>query len=261
MIQIARRRRGKNGKSIRPCAAWRTHAAAASKRARAEGPAHEIDRSIYRHDDVRAALEELFHGKCAYCEKNLPDTDWDVEHFRPSGRVAGTDHTGYYWLAYTWANLFPSCVACNQRRRDKPTYEERSSRDTRGKADQFPLENETDRARRFDQPIAREQPLLLNPCQDRPELHLTFDPTGEIRNTSARGGTTIRVFHLDRRRANKNRKKIVKRAVEALRIAARSPKATAQLLERYVRQELAADKCEFAAVARVVLKDPERFGL
>ena len=35
-----------------------------------------------------------------------------------------SSHTGYYWLAYTWANLYPSCVFCNQRRKDQPTFDD-----------------------------------------------------------------------------------------------------------------------------------------
>ena len=79
-----------------------------------------------------------FYGKCAYCEAPIRDYQHgDVEHFRPKAGVTdengqpvclfdeqgqvqiGADgepvkHPGYYWLAYEWTNLLPTCVKCNQ---------------------------------------------------------------------------------------------------------------------------------------------------
>ncbi len=43
---------------------------------------------VYKHSEVRRALEDLFHGKCAYCESRYIGTQpMDVEHWRPKGRV------------------------------------------------------------------------------------------------------------------------------------------------------------------------------
>ena len=59
--------------------------------------------NIYGADVVKAALDELFYGKCGYCEFKLIRTDQNVDHYRPKGRVAeATKHRGYYWLAYEW---------------------------------------------------------------------------------------------------------------------------------------------------------------
>jgi len=54
-----------------------------------------------------------------------------------------SSHTGYYWLAYTWANLYPSCVFCNQRRKDQPTFDAPVLGPATGKLDQFPVADET----------------------------------------------------------------------------------------------------------------------
>ena len=46
--------------------------------------------SVYKHAEVKAALEKLFHGKCAYCESFYSaQAPVDVEHFRPKGAVEG----------------------------------------------------------------------------------------------------------------------------------------------------------------------------
>jgi len=96
---------------------WMTRAANKTTDAINDGPAHVVT-DLYRDPNVKAALEKLFNYKCAYCETpGFAGFSWSVEHFRPKGSVAeDRSHPGYYWLAYTWTNLYPSCVFCNQRR-------------------------------------------------------------------------------------------------------------------------------------------------
>lgn len=142
---------------------------------------HKFDASIYANDEVRSALEKLFHCKCAYCECPLEEIGWNVEHFRPKGRVfEREDHPGYYWLAYKWENLYPSCIPCNQLRKHKPTWDDPHKGETGGKADQFPLQNEKTRAMTRDSDLIRENHLLLDPCKDKPEEYLTLDIYGQI---------------------------------------------------------------------------------
>src|SRR5690349_1720738 len=73
----------------------------------------------YRQYAVCKALDELFHGKCAYCESVYRAVDaLDIEHYRPKGGVTeDDDHPGYWWLAGVWSNLLPSCPPCNQLRK------------------------------------------------------------------------------------------------------------------------------------------------
>jgi hypothetical protein len=82
-------------------------------------------------------MEHVFYDRCAYCERLISGYYGDAEHFRPKGAVKCKDtagdfinpscginfptandslnlvHPGYFWLAYDWRNLVPSCVFCN----------------------------------------------------------------------------------------------------------------------------------------------------
>jgi hypothetical protein len=177
-------------------------------------------------------LTNVFHGKCAYCESRDVRSPYHAEHFRPKGRVTAKvkskfsvvktqdeegqeiEHPGYFWLAYNWANLVPSCNDCNT---------------ARGKRDQFPVkkacvavklvsQDEEGTLRRphikssvrsgvyYLQPEdldVLEEPLLLHPYFDDPDEHLIFgefgmvapreDETGKI---SEKGEQSIAVYDL-----------------------------------------------------------------
>ena len=118
MIFVDRNAVDENGEEIRSNDDWFDTAAERTADAIAEGDAHQVDDGVYAHAEVRKSLEKLFFDKCAYCEwKPTGGSDWDVEHYRPKGRVYENEHhPGYYWLVYTWNNLFLSCTHCNQKR-------------------------------------------------------------------------------------------------------------------------------------------------
>jgi uncharacterized protein (TIGR02646 family) len=159
----------------------------------------------YRLPEVKRALQDLFHGKCAYCESRYEGTQpVDVEHWRPKAKVVEgkVESEGYYWLAATWDNLLPSCIDCNRERSQMlmPSREVR----TVGKANRFPLEPGSVRARTLDD-LALERPLLLDPCQDYPEEHLEFIQEGVVRSrrqstgaASSKGESSIEVYALNR---------------------------------------------------------------
>lgn len=73
------------------------------------------EEKIGEYKTVSLVLENLhkyYHYKCAYCERV---GQHDIEHYRPKRKVSeDLSHTGYYWLAYEWSNLIPSCVKCNR---------------------------------------------------------------------------------------------------------------------------------------------------
>lgn len=97
-------------------------------------------------------LDNVFNNKCAYCETHLGESrqPGDADHYRPKGGVnfktkheknwktyskARTvdyhsepeqelNHPGYFWLAYDWKNLLPTCIECNR---------------NQGKKNQFPV--------------------------------------------------------------------------------------------------------------------------
>jgi len=221
---------------------------------------------------VKKALEKLFNEKCAYCEgKSASQGPWDVEHYRPKGRVKeNKKHPGYFWLAYTWDNLLPSCVFCNQHRADQPTFDDPTVGPAAGKLDQFPLSDEAKRAMTFSDPLDLEEPLLLNPCIDQDcEDYFRYDVKGYILVNSSNSATkrkraeiTIKICHLNRRRLRSHRaKEIAKiiKAVESCELAsnlnnANLMKATQDLVELFV-----ANDAEFAGAARYVNNNSHAF--
>ncbi len=144
----------------------------------------------YKEVAVKAALERLFHGKCAYCESFYAGTQpIDVEHYRPKGEVDGLEtHGGYWWLAMDWRNLLPSCIDCNRRRKQKSPDPkagslvelrkngdfDRTKQILLGKSSIFPLETETGRASKREDDLSAERRLLLDPTRDDPADHLVF---------------------------------------------------------------------------------------
>lgn len=154
--------------------------------------AYEFER--YKARPVRVELERLFHKKCAYCETAYGASDaWQVEHFRPKGRVAGAPlHPGYWWLAGSFENLFPSCIGCNQRKRRVEYLPGMTLADVErlaqaqvgpttllGKGSNFPVAGP--RVMTECQALSNEDPLLIDPCERDPTKHLewVFDHDGQ----------------------------------------------------------------------------------
>lgn len=267
MIFVSRTRTDATGQPIAPRGTWLADAAAQTAVAVAEGEAHRVT-DLYQHPNLKAALEELFHHKCAYCESPIgAEADWNVEHYRPKGRVAErTDHPGYYWLAYTWTNLYLSCAHCNQWRKDVALYNDPTTRPAQGKVDQFPLAEETARAMRPEDDLAAEAPLLLDANVPDPEAHLAFNPLGEIGPRKAedlRALATIHVCNLNRRRLALQRRRAIALMVELLRAEARHPAGDEPTQERFaaLRELLRGDAASYAAAARAVERDPAAFGV
>jgi uncharacterized protein (TIGR02646 family) len=268
VIFLDRDRLDRGGQPIRPGQDWFDAAAEARETALREAGAHEARPGVYGHDQLRIALEELFHDKCAYCETRIvAGSDWDVEHFRPKGKVAERDdHPGYYWLAYEWSNLYPSCSHCNQRRKDRPRWGDLRYAGSGGKLDQFPLEDESTRALSPDDDLASEKRLLLDPCVDRPEEHLRYTVDGQVVAVagSRKGEISIDVFHLGRRRLRDQRRNKVEAAVHLLKLIREQEEGNAEAardLRAFLDTWFLADPCEHAAAARAVVRDPALFGL
>ena len=181
-------------------------------------------------------LENVFPDKCAYCERTISGYYGDAEHFRPKGAVKNgqaipecqidhpidghilaMQHPGYFWLAYDWRNLLPSCVYCNS---------------GNGKNEQFPTANPHVFVERLTpaqlqaipqhcQPLAsirwpgrfyyhapeylneREKPLILCPLNPIPAYDprklLRFHLTGKVvpKEGSPEAEMTIKVFGLN----------------------------------------------------------------
>jgi len=145
-------------------------------------------RGIYAARDVKRQLIADQHGKCAYCETRFGHSSpGDVEHYRPKAgyRQAAASPVigpGYYWLAYEWANLLFACEDCNRIR----------------KRQLFPLRNDpVGRARTHHDDLAREAPLLLNPAETDPALHIHFQEEVALSSTPE-GHASIASYDLNR---------------------------------------------------------------
>jgi uncharacterized protein (TIGR02646 family) len=137
--------------------------------------------------DARPFLAELFKGKCVYCETYIIGFAGEVDHFRPKMGAIGLDRRDkypdyYWWLAYTWENLYLSCRECNF-----------------NKGSKFPVQGERGEERASLSALReQEEPLLLDPCSDDPDQHLAFAETGIVAPKTERGRITIEVLSLNR---------------------------------------------------------------
>lgn len=186
---------------------------------------------------MRQVIFDGFHGKCAYCEAKFILTETgDVEHYRPKGAVTdeldqrimisrrgkrAIPHPGYYWLAYDWHNLLPSCSLCN-----RPSRPRRGLRI--GKGTRFPvLSSSTLKYGHARRPgdLPNELPGFLHPVFDDPHRHLSFDATtGLLIDKTQRGKLCIDLLGLNREGLAKERKKIylsvlafVKTSIESIK--------------------------------------------
>ena len=265
MIHVQRDQVDGQGKPIRPSGSWFSRANKATAKTLLEKRNHSALKSVYADSEVRKALERLFSAKCAYCESKLGSTaDWEVEHFRPKGGVAERkDHPGYYWLTYEWENLYPSCQHCNQRRKDQPHWDDPKPRPSGGKVDQFPLGDETTRALQPTDDIQAEDKLLLDPCNDEPEDHLGYDPTGRVfsLNDSHCGVRTIAVVHLNRRRLRIRRHEALQIVFNFLKKIASGNSGISTHQLNSLLDNLKSGACEFAGLYRYVVRRPSDFSL
>jgi hypothetical protein len=178
--------------------------------------------AAYKDEEVKRRLEELFHGKCAYCETFFSaSAPVDVEHFRPKGAVSDDDtHPGYWWLGMVWTNLLPSCIDCNRKRQQRSPppstslvelYEHSKAHalpsSQTGKKDSFPLAAGGRRLFAESNSYADEKALLLDPTRDDPTEHLRFfvgSPLGLVGPEtksgvpSERGAMSIQIYGLNR---------------------------------------------------------------
>lgn len=157
---------------------------------------HRFEFRTPRMSEVRHTLGELFFNKCAYCESLLSTVAGDVEMFRPKAAVAeNPSHRGYWWLALDWNNLLIACPDCNRLR----SHIHDDQKVVSGKANRFPLVDESTRCFDPKDDLVRERPLLLDPCYDDPDEHLVFDWSGLVASDTLRGQTTIAILGLNRR--------------------------------------------------------------
>ena len=168
----------------------------------------ELQEAVYQ--EAKPFLLKLTRGKCAYCESRIEiNQPGDVEHYRPKGRIrdeygkvlkvkvqdSEIVHPGYWWLAYDWLNLLPSCIDCNRRRRhgfDGALV---------GKADFFPVRGQ--RAVLPNDDLVQEQPLLLDPSMSGfdPKVHFEFLRDGTLKPITEEARHSCELLGLNLREA------------------------------------------------------------
>lgn len=213
----------------------------------------KFNRSIYAAEEVKAALLDAQRNKCAFCESHVRHVaHGDVEHFRPKAgyqqRQTGTPRRpGYYWLAYSWENLFFCCQLCNNLKRNH-----------------FPLRDDRRRARSPADDLGAEEPLLVDPARPDPATFIRFRRERAVAVRGCREGrTTIRVLGLNRpalieARARwlqtlKRLKKVRELLRQQIAVTPR-PALVAQLAELDVTLRASCeDGGEYAAMARAFL--------
>lgn len=144
-------------------------------------------RLVFAQPELNERLRALFKDKCAYCERlvsfDKPGVPF-LDRFRPvSGAIGGDGKVtvdAYWWMAFEWQNMYGCCAMCN-----------------RAKGSRFPITG-TRLTYRDRLKMARERPLLLDPCADDPDEHLLFHDDGRVSGTTDRGRTTVEILSLNR---------------------------------------------------------------
>lgn len=207
----------------------------------------DIDERLYKGTDVKRQLRQDQYDKCAYCECRLNGDYGHIEHFRPKAGYSIPPSNaiitpGYYWLAYDWSNLLLSCSKCN----------------TSYKANHFALEDESKRDI-ANKNISKEEPLLINPYVEDPNLHLEFHehivaPKVIDGKPSGKGAYTIELLQLNNRAdLVDNRRKAWERYDRELQKLA----IANALLARGIEVDKGKELLELATVEITNMRSPE----
>ena len=130
----------------------------------------------YKQRDVQKALEQMYFGKCCYCEQMIGAESYEqIEHLRPKSNPKFHD------LTFEWNNLHWCCQRCN-----------------------------TAKGKLWD-----EKYPIIDPTIDNPNEHLYLNlVNGEIEHYDLRGKTTISHAKLNRENLLKARKRTLRKLNE-----------------------------------------------
>lgn len=147
----------------------------------------------YKTDDIRTALKDIYHNKCAYCEQKIEQ--YQVEHFRPK-KV-------YYWLAFSWDNLLMGCATCNQHKGINFAID----------GDKFEFVNSEENINAINTSSSdcdsTELPRFVNPEVTNPYGYIHFTKSGSIYSHDPRFTYTISTCKIDRDYLNDERRKLL----------------------------------------------------
>jgi hypothetical protein len=201
---------------------WHERLSLAEKELRSASSSEERSKIMTRYSNLwseaKVHLRDLSHDKCWYCETSTHRMRGDIDHHRPKARVFGTNHPGYWWLAFNWRNWRFACTNCNSQLTDGVSGR------VGGKGDYFPLMNGEDSRISTEceyEDLLCEEPLLLDPVEPGDIGLLTFTRDGLPAPSEAtpaegaeeppgyrRAKTSIVLYHLDHSSLVKKRQEI-----------------------------------------------------
>lgn len=153
--------------------------------------AFKYGKNLYNPESVKKKLQNIYHKKCAYCEKDISDEPQNIEHYRPKEK--------YYWMAYSWDNLLLCCTRCNSKKRD---YFETINDKLIYKNEKFKEIHHLGIL--YD---VLEQPMIINPEKDDIVKDIKFHRDGTIYSENKRVNHTIEIA------CNLNRDELVQHRV------------------------------------------------
>jgi len=164
-------------------------------KARRDGKLKELfDAAPWGTAKPRVRIES--HIKCAYCESVAESQHGDVEHFRPK--------SVWWWLACCYDNYLLSCQICNQSYKGdkfplgtagKPKGEPKvKANDTDVKLQSLvgsfapdPVDVTSGRTlASYLTDCTKEKPLLIHPCQEKPEDYIIYEANAALRIVKVR---------------------------------------------------------------------------
>lgn len=160
-----------------------------SKRSQARFTFMDIDKI----PELKAAIVEEFHGKCAYTEAPIDAKSCRIIRHRPRNGASNLDYSSdrdhYWWLAYEWRNLVPV---------------QRQS--ARAKGHYFPVEGKRAAPESpLSVTIKKERALLPDPSLPNPSKHLVFGTDGRV-TTTPEFGPVLEILALNNANLVRQRK-------------------------------------------------------
>lgn len=161
----------------------------------------------YKTPDIKEKLDKLYRN-CGYCESEFTNSTRPatVEHYRPKGE--------YYWLAFSWDNLFYACGKCNNPQAGGIGKGNKFGiSGTKVDFDPNDLSNINSLSEKYN---TIEKPKFINPEFEDPEQKLFFNEHGEIKSDDERCKYTIHEIGLDRLELNQRRKTVIDEFIRSI---------------------------------------------
>ncbi len=149
------------------------------------------------NDLLVAAVSDMSHGKCAFCEVREPLV---THRFRPAGNALPLaerkdPHLFYVWFADAWHNLYPICSTCRPAEPQFPVEGSRCNLPSPKQIESYIARNDGI----WSQRAPDERNLIIDPTKET-SFHGHIRPrlNGALVALNPRAAATIEVFDLNR---------------------------------------------------------------